>query len=60
MKAGRLEELAMHPTVKPVAMVADAIKDRSHRKGIILDPFSGSMSELIGEPERDTIFTRYA
>jgi hypothetical protein len=30
--------------------------DRSHRKGIILDPFSGSMSELIGEPERDTIF----
>ena len=27
--AGRLEELAMHPTVKPVALVADAIKDCS-------------------------------
>jgi hypothetical protein len=26
-KAGRLEELAMHPTVKPVALVADAIRD---------------------------------
>ena len=28
-KAGRLEELALHPTVKPVAMIADAIKDVS-------------------------------
>src|SRR6202008_2257405 len=26
MRAGRLEELAMHPTVQPVALVADAIK----------------------------------
>ena len=31
---GRLEELAMHPTVKPVALVADAIKDCSHRYGL--------------------------
>ena len=28
-RAGRLDELAMHPTVKPVALVADAIKDAS-------------------------------
>ena len=34
MKSGRAEELAMHPTVKPVALVADAIKDVSKRKGI--------------------------
>ena len=39
---GRTDELAMHPTVKPVALVADAIKDVSKRKGIVLDPFCGS------------------
>ena len=42
MRPGRLEELAMHPTVKPVALVADALKDCSHRNGIVLDPFGGS------------------
>ena len=30
--AGRADELAMHPTVKPVALVADAIKDCSKRR----------------------------
>lgn len=43
----RLKELAMHPTVKPVALVIDAIKDCSKRKGIILDPFAGSGTTLI-------------
>ena len=38
----REQELAMHPTVKPVAMIADAILDCSHRGGIILDCFGGS------------------
>ena len=38
----RMEELAMHPTVKPVALVADAIKDCSQRGGIVLDAFAGS------------------
>ena len=47
MRAGRLDELAMHPTVKPVAMVTDAIKDCSKRGGIILDPFCGSGTILI-------------
>jgi DNA methylase len=47
MRPGRLEELAMHPTVKPVALVADAIKDCSDRKAIILDPFIGSGTTLI-------------
>jgi len=42
MRPGRLEELAMHPTVKPVALVADALKDCSRRNGIVLDPFAGS------------------
>jgi ParB-like chromosome segregation protein Spo0J len=47
MRAGRLEELAMHPTVKPVALVSDAIKDCSHRNDIILDPFLGSGTTVI-------------
>jgi DNA modification methylase len=47
MRPGRLEELAMHPTVKPVAMVADAIKDCSRRGGLVLDPFCGSGTILI-------------
>jgi DNA modification methylase len=46
-RPGRLEELAMHPTVKPVAMIADAIKDCSRRGGLVLDPFSGSGTTLI-------------
>ena len=47
LKPGRREELAMHPTVKPVALVADAIKDCSRRSGLILDPFAGSGTVLI-------------
>jgi DNA modification methylase len=47
LKAGRLDELALHPTVKPVAMIADAIKDVSRRGAIVLDPFGGSGSTLI-------------
>jgi hypothetical protein len=41
------DDLSLHPTVKPVAMVADAIRDCSHRKGIVLDPFIGSGTTLI-------------
>jgi DNA modification methylase len=37
----------MHPTVKPVAMVADAIKDCSKRGSLVLDPFCGSGTILI-------------
>ena len=45
--AGRDEALAMHPTVKPVALVADAIRDCSKRNGLILDPFLGSGTTVI-------------
>jgi DNA modification methylase len=38
---------ALHPTVKPVAMVADAILDCSARGDIIFDPFMGSGTTLI-------------
>jgi DNA modification methylase len=40
-------ELAMHPTVKPVAMIADALRDCSRRREIVLDGFGGSGSTLI-------------
>lgn len=45
--SSRSEELAMHPTVKPVALIADAIRDCSRRGEIVLDGFGGSGSTLI-------------
>jgi len=39
--------IEMHPTVKPVALVMDALMDCSHRNGIVLDPFGGSGTTLI-------------
>jgi DNA modification methylase len=39
--------LALHPTVKPVAMVADAILDCSARDDIVLDAFLGSGTTVI-------------
>lgn len=47
LSASRAEELAMHPTVKPVTLIADAIKDCSRRGEIVLDGFGGSGSTLI-------------
>lgn len=43
----RDEELALHPTVKPVALVEDAIKDCSRRGDVVLDAFGGSGTTLI-------------
>jgi DNA methylase/ParB-like nuclease domain len=39
--------LTLHPTVKPVALIADAILDVTTRNGLVLDPFLGSGSTLI-------------
>jgi hypothetical protein len=39
--------LALHPTVKPVAMIADAILDCSARGDIVLDNFSGVGSTIL-------------
>jgi ParB-like chromosome segregation protein Spo0J len=47
LRPGHNEELAMHPTVKPVALVAEAIKDCSKRGEIVLDPFGGSGTTLV-------------
>jgi DNA modification methylase len=46
-RTGRLADLELHPTVKPVDLVVDAIKDCSHRGAIVLDPFAGSGTTLI-------------
>jgi DNA modification methylase len=46
-RAGRMDELKMHPTVKPVAMIADAMKDCSRRGSIVLDSFAGSGSTIM-------------
>jgi len=46
-RKGRLDDLAMHPTVKPTALVVDAIKDCSRRGEIIIDLFGGAGTTLI-------------
>jgi DNA modification methylase len=43
----RRDKLSLHPTVKPVAMIAEAIRDCSNINGLVLDPFGGSGSTLI-------------
>jgi DNA modification methylase len=46
-RAGRLDELTVHPTVKPVALVTDAIRDCSRRGEIVLDLFMGSGTTIL-------------
>src|SRR5436190_219228 len=46
-RAGRMDELQSHPTVKPVALVADAMRDCSRRGDIVLDLFGGSGTTLL-------------
>ncbi|WP_291395098.1 DNA methyltransferase [Devosia sp.] len=66
--AARMDELAMHPTVKPAALVADAIKDCTRRGEIVLDVFGGSGTTLIAAEtcgrearlaEREQVSERY-
>lgn len=45
-RAGRMQDLTDHPTVKPKKMLADAILDCSKRGGVVLDPFLGAGSTL--------------
>jgi DNA modification methylase len=47
----RMDLLGIHPTVKPVAMIADALRDVSRRGDIVLDSFLGSGSTLIAAEE---------
>lgn len=45
--SNRDEELAMHPTCKPVALVQHAIEDVTKRNDVVLDTFGGSGTTLI-------------
>ena len=47
LRGSRREDLALHPTVKPTAMVADAIQDVTRRGDLVLDLFLGSGTTLI-------------
>ena len=46
-RTGQLDDLAVHPTVKPIALVADAMRDCSRRGDIVLDPFMGSGTTIL-------------
>jgi DNA modification methylase len=46
-RRGRVEDLSVHPTVKPVALVADAMRDCSRRGDVVLDPFAGSGTSIL-------------
>jgi DNA modification methylase len=46
-RAGRMEELRSHPSAKPVALVADAIKDCTRRGDMVLDTFCGSGTTIM-------------
>ena len=50
-----MADLTAHPTVKPVSLVADAIRDCSRRGDIVLDPFMGvGTTILAAERDRQT------
>jgi DNA modification methylase len=46
-RCGRRRGLDLHPTVKPIAMVSDAILDVTQRGDIVLDPFCGSGTTIL-------------
>ncbi|MCG7934270.1 MAG: site-specific DNA-methyltransferase [Candidatus Thiodiazotropha taylori] len=48
--------LAMHPTVKPIPLLADAIQDASKRGEIVLDGFTGSGSTLMAAEQTGRAF----
>lgn len=43
----RAKDLTLHPTPKPVALIADAIRDASHRGDVVFDGFAGSGATLV-------------
>jgi hypothetical protein len=47
LQRGRIEQLALHPTVKPVSLFADAVLDCSAPGDLVLDTFCGSGTVLL-------------
>jgi hypothetical protein len=52
---GRDELRGMHPTTKPVSMIADALRDVTKRGEVVLDTFAGSGSVLMAAQETGRI-----
>jgi DNA modification methylase len=46
-RAGRIDDLRLHPTVKPIALVSDAMRDCTRRRDIVLDLFCGSGTTIL-------------
>jgi DNA modification methylase len=46
-RKGTEDLLALHPTVKPIALVSDAILDCTKRGDVVLDPFLGSGTSIL-------------
>jgi DNA modification methylase len=46
-RTGRLDDLSIHPTVKPIALVADAMRDCTRRDDVVLDLFMGSGTTIL-------------
>ena len=57
-RRGRTRGLDLHPTVKPIAMVSDAILDVTQRGDIVLDPFCGSGTTILAAERTDGAATR--
>jgi 16S rRNA G966 N2-methylase RsmD len=53
--AERDKDLEMHPTVKPVRLIADAILDCTRRGDIVLDGFAGSGTTLLAAERSDRV-----
>ena len=56
MAGSRRDDLALHPTVKPTALVADAIQDVTRRGEVVLDLFLGSGTTLIAAERTGRLF----
>lgn len=56
LRGGRKEDMKLHPTVKPIALVGDAIKDVTRRGDIVLDAFLGSGTTLLAAEREGRVF----
>lgn len=46
-RKGRMDDLRDHPTVKPVALISDAMRDCTKPRDIVLDTFCGSGTTIL-------------
>jgi DNA modification methylase len=46
-RKGRKRALELHPTVKPIALVSDALLDVTKQNDIVIDPFCGSGATIL-------------